>query len=230
MTVTTTKNGISVYENRPGCPARFHDSYSAAAKGGCTCPKARRDKTRYLKAHRWGIAEPAYLDPTGTRRRLQALVAIGYSTRSINSELGLSGSIGRLMWGTRRVHRETARRVSDLYERLSGTPGPSAMSRRAAVKAGYAPPHAWYGIDINDPGACPDLGGDGQDIVDVEAIRQALAGRLPFGKLRPVEKTALFRDHAGGWPVTQLAERLRMSTSSVARWRGKAGELAEVAA
>lgn len=233
MTVTElrrTNAGASVYDTRPDCPAPFHDSYSATRRVGCTCPAARRARARYLKRQQHGYLEPAYIDATGTRRRMQALNAIGYPIRELGQMLGWAGNPGTLLWSDRQVHRVTATRVTDLYERLSGTPGPSQRSRQAAARAGYAPPHAWEYVDIDDPEATPDLGTSEDDIVDEEAIKRVVAGDMPFKALRDREKIEFFRGPAAGWAYTPTMERLHMSASTVKKWRALAEDVEQVAA
>jgi hypothetical protein len=171
-------------------------------------------------------------DATGTSRRLQALVAIGYSISDLSRGLGYKNMQQVWEWTRHRqptLAETSAERVSALYERLSGTPGPSTRARNDARRNEWLPPLAWEDTDIDDPAAEGDVGGDGADIVDPVAIQLALAGGRPFKALRPAEQTALFRDTAD-WGVTRLADRLGMSTTTVARWRGRVAQAEEVAA
>lgn len=57
-----------------------------------------------------------------------------------------------------RITDPMADRISRAYDQLSGTPGPSPSAARLAAGAGYAPPLAWEGVDIDDPTAVPDHG------------------------------------------------------------------------
>lgn len=84
----------------------------------------------------------------GTVRRIQALMAIGYShtdlaTHGINSR-SLIHQPGH--WVTRTTHD----RVADAYRHLSRRPGPTPRSVREARLRGYPGPLAWDDID-HDP-------------------------------------------------------------------------------
>lgn len=102
------------------------------------------------------LAPGARVDPTGTRRRIRALAAIGWSLTEQARKLG------RLVSNYRRVLESpwctaaTAREVAALYERLCMTPGPSQRSRVRARSLAWAPPLAWDAID--DPACRPKLG------------------------------------------------------------------------
>lgn len=84
-----------------------------------------------------------------TARRLQALAALGWSLPTLAARLGWSASVARhRAYATRpSVQLGAARQVADLYEQLSGTPGPSARIRAAAARRGWQPPLAWDDID-----------------------------------------------------------------------------------
>ena len=97
---------------------------------------------------------------TGTERRLQGLVAIGYAQSEIAREMGAHESwVSRLIGGYgRSVNAATVARVREVYDRLAMTPGPSDRARRHARKHGWAPPLAWDEDTIDDPAATPDIG------------------------------------------------------------------------
>lgn len=219
MSQTHTNAGVSVYDQRPDCPAPYHDSCSATRRVGCICPAAVRQRRTYLRLQDAGLLESPYIDVTGTRRRIQALAAIGYPTREIARRIGRASNFGTMLWGDGRVHRNVAGQVLAAYEQLSGTPGPSQRARRAAAAAGWVPPLAWDDETIDDPHAQPDLGGPGNDVVDEVAIRRALDGAMPFGQLRRMEKVALFRDHGERYGVNELCRRLRISGATIRHWR-----------
>lgn len=123
-------------------------------------PSARRQeyrKQRYLHG-------PAWVDATGTRRRLQALAAVGWSPARVSAELGFSRTWAQKLTTVGRVHRVNAALVADVYERLwnaappQGTAGERLSMLRAlsaARKAGWPPPLAWDDNSIDDPAAGP---------------------------------------------------------------------------
>lgn len=131
--------------------------------------RIRRDLERRILAVRLDLADRALVDATGTRRRLQALVAIGWSQRALAQRAGLThGSLNKVVLGhARQVFARTARAVVDLYDELWDAPPISDDWRRLAVikrvkraaeTAGWAPPLAWSDDEIEDPGARPEWG------------------------------------------------------------------------
>jgi transcriptional regulator with XRE-family HTH domain len=99
------------------------------------------------------------VDITGTTRRLQALVAIGYTQADIAARVGITPANATEMFhGNRSVLLSTAIKVRGIYEELSMRPGPSGAARQRAKKLGWAPPLAWEDDTIDNPQAKPDLG------------------------------------------------------------------------
>ncbi|MFD0557122.1 hypothetical protein FB566_2378 [Stackebrandtia endophytica] len=100
---------------------------------------------------------------TGTRRRLQALIAIGWPQRHLARQLRMTASnFGAMLYGhtTPRVRATTARAVTDLYDRLWETPPPTdtADQKRAVSRAktladarGWLPPMCFDDDRIDDP-------------------------------------------------------------------------------
>lgn len=99
------------------------------------------------------------LDATGTRRRLQALVRIGYTQTYLAGRLGIQiHNIHPLMHGETMVNARTARRVRAIYDELWATPqtGPDATrATNLAIKHGWVSPLAWDDEDIDRPKASP---------------------------------------------------------------------------
>lgn len=88
----------------------------------------------------------AFVPAVGTTRRLQALCALGWPVKVLAQRLGdvHPGHLGEVCRGDRYlVMAYTARAVDALYEKLSGTPGPSERVRVVARRRGWAPPLAW---------------------------------------------------------------------------------------
>ncbi|WP_152185110.1 helix-turn-helix domain containing protein [Segeticoccus rhizosphaerae] len=116
------------------------------------------------------LAHGAFIDGTGTRRRLQALTAIGWSQSELGRRLGIErGNMYALIHGTRRTHVTvaTARKVAMLYDQLWNKPPQPrekfakiarANALRAARRNGWVGPLAWDDDTIDDPNATPDLG------------------------------------------------------------------------
>ena len=101
----------------------------------------------------------ARVDPTGTLRRLRALVAFGYTQRDLAGRIGMfETNFGEIIRATHpQVAASTARRVETLYDELTAKPPvrPSKSAIRRAEARGWAPPLAWDDETIDDPEAKP---------------------------------------------------------------------------
>jgi len=108
-----------------------------------------------MKRRREGRQPSAYVDMIGTRRRIEALRAIGWPTEIIAAEaLGWSRALRDLPRGPL-VLRTTADKIRAFYDTHSMTLGPSTRTRAHAARAGWAPPLAWDDDEIDDPQAQP---------------------------------------------------------------------------
>lgn len=173
----------------PGCTAPVHGTHNAY-QAGCRSDAAREAWRVYSKRRRQGRLEPSTIDATGTRRRLQALAALGWGSTDLAELLGFShrSRLAQLRQATR-VNVRTAAAVRELYDRLSMTVGPSPRARQHALDEGYAPPLAWDDDTIDDPAALPQhtaVAAGGDDWVKVD---RACAGE-------GIELTTSEREHA----------------------------------
>lgn len=105
-------------------------------------------------------AAPGQLVPVlGTRRRLQALIALGYTQADLSQRLGRTrGNGGLLLNSQTYVTAAVAQRVENLFNELQLATGPSDRARRYAARRGWVPPLAWDEDTIDDPAAQPDTG------------------------------------------------------------------------
>lgn len=103
------------------------------------------------------------VDATGTRRRVQALAALGWSRAKIARQAGADPRGFAQVIHRAQVHAATARAVRDLYGELqhAGPPETTPGDRTAAVRIrahaaanAWPPPAAWDG-DIDQPAAKP---------------------------------------------------------------------------
>lgn len=153
----------------------------------CRAARVRYEKQR-LTDHQLG--RPRMVDATGTRRRLQALVALGWTYPQIGHHLGVSGgAVYRLLTRTGPVQRRVADRVAATYRVLAVTLPPettrtekrnAAYARTVARQHGWVSPAAWD--DIDDQAATPILDHHHDpDAVDPMVVERILAGdwRLP---------------------------------------------------
>jgi hypothetical protein len=118
-----------------------------------------------------------YVDSTGSSRRIQALVAIGWTTRAIAARMGVKdhASVVDLSSGRNRtVRRSTAVRVRAVYEELWDQPGPSAVSARRAAAKGWLPPAAWDDDQIDDPSCiAEDVRRRGRSTITMQDVEEA---------------------------------------------------------
>jgi DNA-binding CsgD family transcriptional regulator len=97
----------------------------------------------------------ATVEPTGTRRRLEALMANGWPAYELSRRLGHLNSGLQLPRAGRRYTSSTAAAVRALYDELSDTPGPSPRAATLYRGRGYLHP-GWWDVDtIDDPDAEP---------------------------------------------------------------------------
>jgi len=120
-----------------------------------------------VQPSRAALGGKTHVDATGTRRRLQALVAIGWSQAKLARRLGMLPSNFSDVMGRENVTAATARAVSALYDELWATPPAepgqrekisASRARNSARAAGWAPPLAWDEEAIDDPEAGPAEG------------------------------------------------------------------------
>lgn len=168
------------------------------------------------------------VDSTGTRRRLQALMLLGWSIQRIAATRGTGRQrLDHALVG-RDVYASTARAVSAAYEALWDQTPPqdttgdriaAARARNRARAAGWAPPMAWDDDTIDDPTATPaDPAPQETPGVDHAAIARALAG-VPVALTRAERCAALAQLVVHGLDDHQIAARLHTTARTVLRDR-----------
>jgi len=139
-------------------------------------PAERRRKKTATEQHRrrmiaYGRHQPAYQDATGTKRRVQALMAAGWPLARQAVMLGRDATtFGRIL-RVRRVTVKTARDVAALYDRIWDQAPPlaskwekaaSTSARKYAAAQGWPWPQGWDDFPgphfIEDPAARPAPG------------------------------------------------------------------------
>jgi hypothetical protein len=113
------------------------------------------------------LGSRSHVDATGTRRRLRALVATGWSKSKLAVRLGMLPANFTDVMTRERVTAATARAVRELYDELWDTP-PAEDGHREKISAsrarnyarahGWAPPLAWDDDALDDPDAGPAEG------------------------------------------------------------------------
>lgn len=143
----------------------------------------------------------ARVEARGTTRRLQALVARGYSLLRISTELGIEHlTVWRLTHGhTDQCVESTRVAVAELFDRWADTPPPSATgnqggsivrAQRFAARHGWVVAASWDDIDLDD---APSLGDAPQ------------AGRTKSSRIHPDDIAWMLRTNTTSWAA---AERL----------------------
>ncbi|EFQ82732.1 hypothetical protein HMPREF0063_11941 [Aeromicrobium marinum DSM 15272] len=142
--------------------------YGDPSRGQVPSKRVRPATAEKLLAVELDLAAGAIVPSIGTARRIQALVAIGWSQSKIAAQIGMNRSnFGPLAHGRRDVTAGTAAAVRKIYDELSMTPAPvslvherSSVSRslRFAAVAGWVTPLAWDDDTIDDPAAVPQVG------------------------------------------------------------------------
>lgn len=107
-----------------------------------------------LPAHTTRTGRGALIRNTGAVRRVQALLALGWSHGEIRRLSGVNTSAvirSEASW----VSRSTHDRLAATYVELSRRPGPSTRTRAYAKRKGYLSPAFWDDIDL-DPAPIRD--------------------------------------------------------------------------
>ncbi len=173
------------------------------------------------------------VDATGTRRRLQALVAVGWSAEELAAQLGRRPSSLRRSLTGESVTARTALEVATLYERLWNVPPPRATSKQRAVAddarahavvQGWLPPLAWDDIE-SDPTPPPTIKSPGRDDIDEIAVERALAGDgMAYQDLTSAEQQEVVRRlTAHGLSIRDIAAQLATTKRTVSRRRASLG-------
>jgi DNA-directed RNA polymerase subunit K/omega len=113
------------------------------------------------------LGDTTVIEATGTRRRLQALVTLGWSQAKLAERLGWTPGNFTVLMREPQTFVRTARKVRALYDELWDQAPPedshrdkisTSRARNMAQARGWVPPQAWDDDTIDDPTACPDVG------------------------------------------------------------------------
>lgn len=137
--------------------------YVAGCRDDC-CRRASRTYHAIRTHERENLGRPRTIPAIGTHRRIQALLAIGWTYRDMANRLGYSREAVRQVLLHQRVHRSTAEQIERVYRELSMTLPPTdthaqrvtvARARNKAARNGWPVPLAWDDEAIDDPKATP---------------------------------------------------------------------------
>lgn len=217
-------------ETPPDRPVR-HGTLTGYSRG-CGCDPCLDAKLAYNSSRRRLVAYGRWqsrIDATGTRRRAQALLTLGYPYSYQAEQIGYDrNDYTKMLRSYPTVRAKTAHAVAGLYERLWDTPASDSWSsrkaRRLAARMGYPPPLAWDDDTIDDPDALPqgvDFGkhDKGPDWVLVERTcsgEHHLWADLCADDKREVVARLLAAPYR--WTQTQIGRYLHQSGSTIVRY------------
>jgi hypothetical protein len=181
--------------------------YGAPHVGGAPTKRVRTttaDKILAVKPSFDHLAPMARVDGTGTRRRLQALIANGWPQKRLGIEMGITHH--RLIWDHVRqdvVAADTARRVKDLYDRLWNVdpiargvaPRFAAEAQARAAANGWVPPGAWDDDYIDSPAASPDLGEHVDRYTAIAEDARWLMNEHGYTRSQAAHRLGITKDH-----------------------------------
>lgn len=135
---------------------------------GTRRPPARRVREdtarRILAVTAEDKAGGALVDPTGARRRLEALIALGWSVRRLADEHGLNRQVLDNVLNSVPITRRNADAIRDMYDavgdrrpeaRNSGERRGITRALRRAAEHGWVVPAMWDDDQLDDPTATP---------------------------------------------------------------------------
>lgn len=177
------------------------------------------------------LAGGARIPARGTHRRLQALVARGWSQSKLADRLNVErGNFGTMM-AREHVTADLHRRAERLFDELWDQEPPHeewrdkiayARTLSYAKQRRWLPPLAWDDID-ND--VEPPVADDEEVGVDEMAVELAIAGERV--RLTPAERReCVTRLHAARWSDGRIAETIRCADKTVERIRAELGLVA----
>lgn len=192
-----------------------------------------------IRPERAARARYATVDPVGTRRRLQALVAIGWSLPQLAAHLGRTPThLARTMGGIR-VTIRTADQVRALYDQLWDVRPPQDTSaaraaadaaRTLAAQNGWLPPLAWDDIDTDpdpDPQQPDQLSADVDDLDEIAIERAVIGDGMRLEQLTPAEQEEVVRRLTErGKSIRHIAGQLGTTKRTVSRRRRSAASAA----
>lgn len=203
----------------PGTVAKAADVSSATAwrimNGKAKISRAVG--ARILRVDLDTLPDTARMNSLGTRRRLQALCAVGWPVAELGRRIGYQTPANIL--NREQADMSTVRAVAALYRELLGVDPDTSVgksradaARRRAARNGWAPPGAWHDIDHDDT---PDLdaGDDELEAPPVQTVAAAARARrredavdLIAGGLAPDVVRARLQIKG---PITELYRLLR---------------------
>ena len=209
-----------------------HGTENCYINNDCRRPECRAAATRARKIRRYKTKDqaiPLRVNAVGSVRRLQALMAMGWSLPRLEEAAGVRPWYYRqiMFAGPAVLDRSRARQISRLYDELWDQEPPQtnraerfSVSRTKTIARdnGYAPPMAWAGIDMDDPEARPAVDAvlDPDEMFDWVKVERVVAGRADSRELNSAEKLAAAKRLMQlGLGVTTAAGRVHMAAPTL---------------
>jgi DNA-binding CsgD family transcriptional regulator len=146
----------------------------------------------------------------GMRRRLQALIAIGWRSRDVTAASSVTRT--RALNQDVTVFASVHRAVAELYDSLCLTDGPSNRSRMLAARHAWCAPLEWD--DIDDPQEDPRTITDAT-VIDMVAVERALAGHSHVELTAEEVAEAVRIGATRGMSARDIGERLGLKPDTV---------------
>jgi hypothetical protein len=206
-------------------------------------PPTRRVRShterRVLAVQAGSAALPAgrRVPATGTRRRLQALGAVGWPLPVLALRVSRTPRNLRRTLTSSTVTAATARAVAALYDELRHLDPPfrTRQERAAAERArsqarqhGWSPPHAWDDVETDPGGDEPDLDDADRSAADEAVLDESVLDEIAIERAmhgdrvrltRAERDEAIARLTARGVSACRIAELLGTSSRAVTRCR-----------
>jgi DNA-binding NarL/FixJ family response regulator len=188
-----------------------------------TRPRVRAGTAQRIRQVTALSQHPALVDSTGSKRRLQALIANGWSMARLATHLHCHPSTISRLLGSSTVARNIDRAIRDLYTRLADQPvSTSTTGERTSVEAarryadahGWATPDQWTDIDHDLRPRSPRVDID----IDQLAISRVLDGQATQLNHRE-RRLATQLLTAQGLSLRDIAVRLVIHPRTVSRYR-----------
>lgn len=164
------------------------------------------------------------VDATGSRRRVQALMRLGWSAVAISARLEMDPSnlLNAISRPTDQIQGKTAKRIAAVYDEMSMSLPPTttanerisvSRTQRLAERRGWPPPLAWDDIDRDEHAVAHAISDD----LDPVVVERILAGDMTLARhaTKP-ERTEVVARWPGslkelgrlsGWRTHRYAER-----------------------
>lgn len=167
----------------PGDPRHGqYRGYIAGCREPCCIAAERAYQNESARMRAYG--RPRKVSALGSQRRLQALMAIGWSGEYLAERLGMRRSNLPVTPKGETIRVGTADRIKELYAELLVKDGPSTKTRKRAAAKGWAAPDQWLGRYIDDPKAVPAPAGEAPqvDVDKVALVARAERLNVPHSK------------------------------------------------